>query len=75
MIFLCQWHNRHRKMAIGDTIVQQASIPPTKFFSREIIFGVRINGIIDRPGRKGALVTKLLKGMRKKGLSAFTVEQ
>ena len=34
-------------MKIGDTIAQQANIPPFKNFSQKIIFGVRINEIIN----------------------------
>src|SRR5258708_5926113 len=53
MTFLTEWHYQNRKMQIGDTIVQQAFIPPVKNFSQKIIFGVRINKIINEPQRIG----------------------
>lgn len=73
MSFMTQWEHEHRQMQIGDTILQQVFIPPIKTFSKKIIFGVRINGIIDEPERKGfSYVT--LEGHVEKGESAFTVE-
>src|SRR5689334_9275135 len=33
MTFKTQWGQEKRSMRIGDTILQQATIPPTKFFS------------------------------------------
>ena len=53
MTFLTQWGQEKRKMKIGDTILQQAFIPPTSMFSQKIVFGVRINNIIDETERKG----------------------
>ena len=53
MTFMTQWGQEKRKMKIGDTIVQQAFIPPTKTFSQKIVFGVRINNIFNETERKG----------------------
>ena len=33
LTFMTQWGQEKRKMKIGDTILQQAFIPPTKTFS------------------------------------------
>ena len=53
MTYMTQWRSEKRKMQIGDTILQQTLIPPTKYFSQKIIFAVRINKIIDDMDRKG----------------------
>src|SRR5688572_13261131 len=49
MTYRTQWSLEKRKIQIGDTIVQQVFLPPTKVFSQKIVFGVRINSIIDQP--------------------------
>jgi hypothetical protein len=73
MTFMTQWGQEKRKMKIGDTILQQAFIPPTKTFSQKIIFGVRVNNIIDETDRKGfSYVT--IDGHVEKGESTFTIE-
>ena len=74
MTFKTQWGQEKRKMKIGDTILQQATIPPTKFLSQKIIFGVRVNGIIDEDERKG-FSYETIEGHVEKGESAFTIEQ
>ena len=74
MVSLNQWNDEHREMALGDTIVQQAYIPPTKIFSQKIIFGVRISEIINQPERKG-FSYETLEGHVEKGVSTFTVER
>ncbi len=74
MTYMTQWGMEKRKMQIGDTILQQALIPPTSFFSQKIIFGVRINTIIDEVDRKG-FSYETIEGHVEKGESAFTVEQ
>src|SRR5688572_13371887 len=51
MTFLTQWNYEKRKMQIGDTIVQQAFIPQSRLFSQKLVFGVRINEIINEPAR------------------------
>jgi hypothetical protein len=73
MTFMTEWGKEKRKMKIGDTILQQAFIPPTRIFSQKIVFGVRVNGIIDEAERKGfSYVT--LEGHVEKGESTFTIE-
>lgn len=74
MSFKSEWNDENRKMKIGDTIAQQVYIPPTKKFSQKIIFGVRINEIIDQANRKG-FSYETLEGHVEKGISSFTVEQ
>jgi hypothetical protein len=74
MMFKTQWEQERREMKIGDTILQQALIPPTRMFSQKIIFGVRINSIIDEKERKGfSYVT--IEGHVERGESAFTIEK
>lgn len=74
MTFKNQWTEESRKIKIGDTIAQQVYIPPTKTISQKIIFGVRINEIIDQEDRKG-FSYETLEGHVEKGISTFTVEQ
>jgi hypothetical protein len=74
MTFKNQWAEENRKIKIGDTIAQQVYIPPTKTFSKKIIFGVRINEIIDEVDRKG-FSYETLEGHVEKGISTFTIEQ
>lgn len=74
MTFMTQWDHEHRQMRIGDTILQQVFIPPTKTFSQKIVFGVRVNSVIDEPERRGfSYVT--IEGHVEKGESTFTVEE
>jgi hypothetical protein len=73
MTFMTQWGQEKRKIKIGDTILQQAFIPPIKTLSQKIVFGVRINNIIDETDRKGfSYVT--IDGHVEKGESTFTIE-
>lgn len=74
MTYLIQWKEEGRAMRIGDTIAQQVYIPPTKTFSQKIIFGVRINNVIDELNRKG-FSYETLDGHVEQGISTFTVEQ
>lgn len=74
MIYKNQWNDENRKLKIGDTIAQQVYIPPTKTFSQKLIFGVRINEIIDQTDKKG-FSYETLEGHVEKGISTFTVEQ
>jgi hypothetical protein len=74
MTYLIQWKEEGRAIRIGDTIAQQVYIPPTKTFSQKIIFGVRINKVIDEVNRKGYSY-ETLEGHVEKGISTFTVEQ
>ncbi|MCH7723556.1 MAG: DUF1990 family protein [Bacteroidetes bacterium] len=74
MTYLTEWNNEKRKIKIGDTIIQQVYLPPTKTFSQKLIFGVRINEIIDQPDKKG-FSYETLEGHVEKGVSTFTIEQ
>lgn len=74
MTFFTQWEFEKRKMKIGDTIVQQAFIPPSRYFSQKIIFGVRINKIINESTRLG-FSYETLKGHVEIGMSTFTIEK
>ena len=74
MTYLTEWSYEKRHMQIGDTIVQQAFIPPFKHLSQKIIFGVRINEIINEPTRIG-FSYETLHGHVEKGLSIFTLEK
>lgn len=69
-----QWKEENRRMQVGDTIVQQVYLPPVKSFSQKIIFGVRVNEIIDQKDKKG-FSYETLNGHVEKGISTFTVEQ
>ena len=71
---LTQWTFEKRQMQIGDTIVQQAFIPPIKGWSQKIIFGVRINNIINESTRIG-FSYETLNGHVEKGISTFTIEK
>ncbi len=74
MTFKTQWGVEKRKMKIGDTIVQQAFLPPLSVFSLKIILGVRINSVIHEPARQG-FSYETLEGHVEKGESLFTLEQ
>ena len=72
--FRTQWDMEGRSMKVGDTILQQVFIPPVKTFSQKVVFGVRINSIIDEVDRRGfSYVT--LEGHVERGESIFTVEK
>lgn len=74
LTFYAQWTDENRKMMVGDLITQQIFIPPLKILSQKIIFGVRINEIIDQINKKG-FSYETLEGHVEKGISTFTVEQ
>ena len=74
LTFRTQWGEMKRKMKIGDTVLQQAFIPPTKTFSQKVVFGVRINNIFDEADRKG-FSYQTIEGHVEKGESAFTIEE
>ena len=74
MTFLTQWDFEKRKMRIGDTIVQQAFIPPVRNFSQKIIFGVRINKIINETTTIG-FSYETIRGHVEMGISTFTIEK
>jgi hypothetical protein len=74
MSFMTEWTEQNRQMQIGDTIVQQAFIPPIRQFSQKIIFGVRINNIINEENRIG-FSYETLTGHVEMGESTFTIEK
>ncbi len=74
MGFMTEWTNQNRQMQIGDTIVQQAFIPPLRQFSQKIIFGVRINNIINKENIIGFSYETLI-GHVEMGESTFTIEK
>ena len=74
MTYLTQWASEKREMQIGDTIVQQAFIPALRHLSQKIIFGVRINDIINEPTKIG-FTYEILKGHVERGISIFTIEK
>jgi hypothetical protein len=74
MAFMTQWGQEKRKIKIGDTILQQVYIPPTNTFSQKIVFGVRINSIIDEAERKG-FSYETIEGHVEKGESTFTIDK
>jgi len=74
MGFITEWTCENRSMQIGDTIVQQAYIPPIRGFSQKIIFGVRINNIIKEKNRIGFSYETLI-GHVEMGESTFTIEK
>jgi hypothetical protein len=74
MTFLTQWGHEGRAMRVGDTIVQQAFLPPTRMFSQKLLFGVRINRIVNEADRKG-FSYETLEGHVERGESTFTVQQ
>ena len=74
MSVMTQWRHEERKIKIGDTIVQQAFVPPTRTLSQKIIFGVRINEIINESTKKG-FSYETIDGHAEKGESIFTIEK
>jgi uncharacterized protein (UPF0548 family) len=74
LTFKTQWESENRKMQVGDTVVQQVFIPPFKTLSQKLIFGVRINSIVDAPHRKG-FSYETLEGHVERGESMFVLEQ
>jgi hypothetical protein len=74
MTYLTEWEFGNREMNIGDTIVQQAYIPPFQKISQKVIFGVRINEIIRQRDRVG-FSYETLEGHVEMGMSTFTLEK
>lgn len=70
---LTQWQAEDRAIQVGDTIVQQAYLPPWKHLSVKVLFGVRIREIIDGPERIG-FSYETLEGHVERGISTFTIE-
>ena len=74
MTFVTQWKVEERRMKIGDVILQQVFVPPTQSFSQKLVFGVRINHIIDDDWRRGFSYETIV-GHVEKGESTFTIEE
>ncbi len=74
MTSLTEWSVVGREMQVGDTIVQQVYIPPTRMFSQKLIFGVRVSEIIHEPQRIG-FSYETLEGHVERGVSTFVIEQ
>lgn len=74
LIAKTQWQVEHRLIRAGDTILQQVFLPPFKTFSQKVIFGVRVNKIINEPLRRG-FSYETLEGHVERGESAFVIEQ
>lgn len=74
MASLTQWQHEGRAMRAGDTLVQQAYLPPFRALSVKLLFGVRIHEIIDQPDVKG-FSYDTLEGHVETGRSIFTVER
>ncbi len=74
MSYLTQWSVERRRMRVGDTILQQVYIPPVRSVSQKIVFGVRVDAIIDEPGRRGFSYSTL-EGHVESGKSIFTFER
>src|SRR4051812_38516226 len=74
MSYMTQWSIERRCMRVGDTILQQVCVPPFPSVSHKIIFGVRVDSIIDTPGRRG-FSYQTLEGHAEKGRSVFTFEK
>jgi hypothetical protein len=74
LTFKTQWRKENRKVNVGDTIVQQVFIPPFRTLSQKLIFGVRINRIINESHRRG-FSYETLEGHVERGESTFVIEQ
>lgn len=73
MGYQTQWEDENREMRAGDTIVQQAYVPPLGVLSMKLIFAVRIHEIINESNKRG-FSYETLEGHAEKGISTFTVE-
>jgi uncharacterized protein (UPF0548 family) len=74
MSALGEWQTGAREMRTGDTILQQIFLPPLRSISQKIIFGVRVNRIIEEVERIG-FSYETLHGHVEKGESTFTIER
>lgn len=72
LIFKTQWAVENRAMKVGDTIVQQAFLPPISSFSQKVIFGVRISEVINEANLK-RFSYETLEGHVEKGISSFSI--
>ncbi|RYE39205.1 MAG: DUF1990 family protein [Sphingobacteriales bacterium] len=73
LTYKSEWGTENRKMKVGDTVLQQAFIPPIQAFSVKVLFGVRINQIFREQDKLG-FSYETLEGHVEKGISIFTLE-
>lgn len=69
-----EWRKFNRRMEIGDTIVQQAYLPPGFKLSQKLIFGVRVNKVWNLENEFG-FAYETLEGHPELGESQFIVKQ
>lgn len=67
-----QWATENRAMKVGDTIVQQAFLPPISSFSQKVILGVRISEVINEANLK-RFSYETIEGHVEKGISSFSI--
>lgn len=72
LTFKTQWVTENRPMKVGDTIVQQAFLPPISSFSQKVIFGVRISEVINEANLK-RFSYETIEGHVEKGISSFSI--
>lgn len=69
-----QWKDEGRTMQAGDTILQQAYLPPIPKFSQKVLFGVRIKEVI-REEKRAGFSYETLEGHVECGISLFILEE
>lgn len=72
LIAQTQWAIEKRHMKVGDTIAQQVFLPPFKWWSQKVIFGVRISELINERNIK-CFSYETIEGHVEKGSSSFSV--
>lgn len=73
MHFSAEWISQHRKMMIGDVIIQRALMPPIGF-GLCLEFAVRITALIQEDKRVG-FAYETLSGHAESGVSEFYFEE
>jgi len=73
MSHLTQWGAEQRTMEVGDTIVQQVYLPPSRVVSQKLIFGVRVNRVF-KDSRRVGFSYETLVGHVERGESEFSLE-
>lgn len=68
-----EWTSENRTMQPGDTIVQQVYLPPFRFLSAKLIFGVRVTEA-ENTRETIRFSYETLEGHAEKGLSSFILE-
>ena len=70
LVFLADWDVAFREMRVGDTILQEACIPPVRRASLKLIVGVRVLEIVESETTFGFRYGTL-EGHVERGTSAF----